>query len=75
MDFSQAIMFFDLSFQCVILHLLMSVWTQFTIFFFGGGGVLLVNFLEEYFYKHDNLPFNIHSVNMTDPIQPTYSDK
>jgi hypothetical protein len=35
MDFSKSTVFFDLSFQCVILHLLYSVRTQFVHLFFG----------------------------------------
>jgi hypothetical protein len=63
----------DLSFQFVILHLLIPVCRQFHYLFFGRPlsrlhWGLIIQCLK-YF------SFTIHSVNMTNPIQPTYSDK
>jgi hypothetical protein len=76
-DFSQLALFFDLSLQFVILHLLISVIHYYmfvhssTICFLVA---LLVDIPEDYcliLY----FPFTTHFVNMTNPIQLNYSDK
>ena len=62
---------FDLSLQFPILHLLMSVCTQFHHLLFGHpvSWFLWGLLLNTYF------SFTVHSINMTNPIQLTYSDK
>ena len=70
LDFSQSALYFDLSFQFVILHWIISVGTQFHHLVFGHPlsrlpwGLLLNTWLTF---------FTIHSVNVTNPIQRTFS--
>jgi hypothetical protein len=63
--FCQSALFFDLNFQFVIFHLLISVCTQFHHLLFGRplGRLPYLSYFS----------CTILSVNMTNPIQPTYS--
>ena len=69
MDFSQSALFLDLSFKFVISYLLIPVGTKFYHLFLGRP---LVNFPVKHLTYFSR---TIHSVNTTNPIQPTYSDK
>ena len=70
MDFSQWALFFDLFFQFVILHVLISVGTQFHHLFFGHSlSQLPWGWMLKYF---TDFSFTFHSVKMTNPIQLAY---
>ena len=73
MDFSQLALLFDLSFQFVISYLWISGCMQFHHLFFGCSllRILWASSLNTWL----NFCFTIHSVNITNPIQWTYSDK
>ena len=72
MDFSQSAVFLDLSFQFVMWHLLTSVLYSSIIRFFV---FFLVQFPNEFFKYLTYFSFTMHSINLTNPIQPTCSDK
>ena len=63
---------FDVSFQFLILHLLLSVCTQFyhLLLVF-----LLVDFPQVCVKYLTYFSFSIHFVKISNPIQPTYSDQ
>jgi len=71
MVFSQLAMLLDLSFQYLILHLLVFLCTQLHHMFVV---VLLVDFSEDSFLILDHFPFILHSINITNQIQLTYSE-
>ena len=72
MDLSQLAMLLDLSFQYLLLHLLISLCTQLYHMFVV---VLLVDFSEDYFWIFGHFPFTLHSIYTINQIQLTYSAK
>jgi len=73
MDFSNSSLFLALTFEFLILHLLIFVCKQFHhLYFFV---ILLVSF-QEIIIKHLTYSsFTTHSINTKNPTQITYSDK
>jgi hypothetical protein len=64
-------LFYNLFFQFLILRLLIRVCTQFHHLFL----VVFLSTSQRIIIKYLNYSsFNIHSINMTNPIQPTYSN-